>query len=80
MPRWPVKAAQVVLELGAELAVLDVVDDALETCAVAHGHAAATGAQVRVVVRAVEEVGDAVVLGDDAEEAAHVLPPPVVLD
>ncbi len=55
-----VEAVQVRFELGPEIAVFDIVDGPLDTRAVAHGHAAAAGAQVGVVIRAVVKIRNAV--------------------
>jgi len=65
------KAAQLRLEFGAEVAVLDIVDGAMEAVLVAHRHAAAPGAQVGVIVRAVVQIGDAIAVGDNPEKTAH---------
>jgi len=73
--RVPAVLDQVVLELRPERRVRDVVDVAPETVAVADHHAAARGAEMRVIIRPVEQVSHAVLAADDAEEAAHPSPP-----
>ena len=60
MPKLAVEAVQFRFELGPEIAVFDIVDGPLDTCAVAYGHAAAAGAQVGVVIRAVVKFRNAV--------------------
>ena len=75
MPRLPLQPADVVLELGAELGVGDVVDEPGERPSVRRGHAAAHGAEVGMVIRAVEQVRDARLFGSHAEKSAHEKPP-----
>ena len=72
-----VVAREVVAEARAERRVGDVVDRAVEDAARPERHAAAVRAEVRVVVRAVEDVRRAVFAGDRSEESAHVLAPSV---
>ena len=73
MPVLPVQLRQIVLELGAELGVGDVVDEALDAAAVPHGQAAAPRAEVGVVVGPVEQIANTVLPGSNTEETAHDL-------
>ncbi len=71
----PAQALEVGVELRAELGVLDVVDDADEPLGAQDGQAAALGPQVGMVVGAVKQVGQAIVLCRHAEKSAHQCPP-----
>jgi hypothetical protein len=73
-PHAALELRQVILELAAELGIGDVVNDAAKPRPVPHGHPAPHGAEVRVIVRAVEQVRDAVVVRHDAEQSAHGRP------
>ncbi len=55
-----VEAVQFRFELGAEIAVFDVVNGPLDACFIAHGHAAAAGAEVGMVVGPVIKIRNAV--------------------
>ena len=60
------------LKLGAEGRVLDVVDLPLQAdLGVIGRHTAPAGAEMRMIVRAEENIGDRVVLADDAKKTAH---------
>ncbi len=64
----------ILLELGPELRVGDVVDVAHELV-VKCGHAARAGAEMRVVVGAVEQVEYTVLFRSYAKETAHAVLP-----
>ena len=57
--------AHVPLELGAERGILDVVYGALEALAPQHAHPATMCAEMRVIIRAEEQIAYAIVLGYD---------------
>ena len=61
----------IVVELGAELSVFDVVDETVEVRRVPHCHAAASGSEVRMEISPVKEVEYTIFLGDDTEYSAH---------
>ena len=66
--------ADVVLELGPERGVLDVVDRPLEALRAAQRHATAVRTQMRMVIRTEEQVAHAVLFRDDSAETAHLSP------
>ena len=73
-----VELGEILVELGAEGGVLDVVDLPLEAVLpVIDRHASPLGAQVGVVVGAEEHVQHAVMPGDRAEKSAHAYLSPI---
>ena len=68
------ETAERALELGTEVRVFKVVYGTCETAfaAVIHCHTATARAEVRVIIRSVEDIGHAVVPRHSAKEAAHV--------
>ena len=70
------KFADLIVEFGAELGIGDVVDAACDAVfRIADGEASAFGSEMRVIIRTVEDVADAVMIRDDAEKAAHRIAP-----
>lgn len=72
LPR-ALETGQIVLELVAEIGVLQRMDGPYEILSVVKSHAAALGAQMRVIIGAVEDVSHAVPLRDTTEKAAHTV-------
>jgi hypothetical protein len=70
-PETAMEAGQFRFELGAEIAVFDIVDGPLDACAVAHSHAAAPCSQVGMVVRTVVKVRNAVRCRCNPKQSAH---------
>jgi hypothetical protein len=64
-------ASQVVLEFAAELRVRNVFDQPGNALSIAHRHPTSNCAQVRMVIRAVEQIGHAVVLCSNSAETSH---------
>ncbi len=70
--RPPVERGKILLELGAEGGVFNVVDLPVETLLpIVDGHAAPASAQVGVVVRAEEHIQHHVPLGNRTKKTAH---------
>ena len=68
----PGEFVDVVVELGAELGVGDIVDPAGDAVfGITDGQAAALGSQVGVIISSIKNVAYTVVIRDDAEKAAH---------
>jgi hypothetical protein len=65
------KAADLGVEEGAELGVLDVVDGADDALGTNDGQASPPGSEMGVIIRPVEKVGDSFLLGRDAKKTAH---------
>ncbi len=70
-PRMGMHAPDIVVELRAELGVLDVMDDPAQAVVPKDGQAAPLRPQVRMVVRPVIEIGNGVPSRCDPEETAH---------
>ena len=69
-----VHPVEVGVELGPELGVLDVVDDPDEAVRAEDGQAAPSWSRGgNVIVRPVEQIGDAILAGRDAEKSAHAV-------
>lgn len=65
---------QLVFKLVAEISVLQIVNrtENRVLLLIVSGHATTVSAQVRVIVRPVEQVGAATALGNSAKESSHI--------
>ena len=61
----------IIRKLGAERAVLNVVDGTVEAVLSVNSHAAAAGAEVGVIIRAEEEIKDTIFLECRCKDTAH---------
>jgi hypothetical protein len=67
----PLHLVDIVLELGAELRVLDIVDETGKTLPVQYGKATSFGTKVGMIVRSVEQILDTVRVSRNSEHSTH---------
>jgi len=70
-PQAPLHLGDVIIELGPELGVFDVVDEAAEILRIPHRQSSAPGSEMRVEIGSIEEIEDTVLSRDDAEYTPH---------
>ena len=62
---------EVLRKLRAEVRVLDVVDVLMGLSTIEGSHTCTLGAQMRMIIGSVEQIGDTRVFGDNAEKSTH---------